>query len=89
MPTYDYECRECGHRFELFQSITEPEVRKCPVCNKMKVRRLIGAGSGLIFRGSGFYCTDYREGSSSAAKSAKQNLSSHNRSDSDGSGDKS
>ncbi len=69
MPTYDYECRECGHKFEKFQSITAKPIRKCPVCGKMKVKRLIGAGAGIIFKGSGFYSTDYRsEGYQSAAK---------------------
>jgi len=60
MPTYDYECGACEHRFELFQSITAKAVKKCPVCGKLKVRRLIGTGAGIIFKGSGFYCTDYR-----------------------------
>ena len=60
MPTYDYECGACEHRFELFQSITAKPVKKCPVCGKLKVRRLIGTGAGVIFKGSGFYCTDYR-----------------------------
>lgn len=59
MPTYEYECGSCAHRFERFQSITAPPVRRCPQCGR-RVRRLIGAGSGLIFRGSGFYITDYR-----------------------------
>ncbi len=63
MPTYDYECDACGHAFEEFQSITAPAIRKCPVCGKMKVRRLIGMGAGIIFKGSGFYCTDYRSDS--------------------------
>jgi len=60
MPTYDYRCRACGHLFELFQSITEGAKRKCPECGKLKLERLIGAGAGIIFRGSGFYETDYR-----------------------------
>lgn len=60
MPTYDYECGGCGHRFELFQSITEKHVRKCPKCGKLKAKRLIGAGGAVIFKGSGFYITDYR-----------------------------
>ncbi len=60
MPTYDYECEACKHTFELFQSITAKPIRKCPACGKRKVRRLIGAGAGIIFKGSGFYCTDYR-----------------------------
>jgi len=59
MPTYDYECSSCGHRFEEFQSITASPLEKCPKCGR-KVSRLIGNGSGIIFRGSGFYQTDYR-----------------------------
>jgi len=60
MPTYDYECNACGHTFEKFQSITAPSTRKCPECKKLKLRRLIGMGAGVIFKGSGFYQTDYR-----------------------------
>lgn len=60
MPTYDYKCDDCGHSFEKFQSITAKPIRKCPTCGKNKVRRLIGAGAGVIFKGSGFYSTDYR-----------------------------
>ena len=61
MPTYDYECTSCGHAFELFQKISDRHLEKCPKCNK-KVRRLIGSGAGIIFKGSGFYATDYRKG---------------------------
>ena len=60
MPTYDYECRSCGHRFEQFQSMTDKELRKCPECGRKTLQRLIGAGGGVIFKGSGFYSTDYR-----------------------------
>lgn len=60
MPTYDYKCQACGHAFEKFQPITARAVRKCPRCGRRKVKRLIGAGAGIIFRGSGFYQTDYR-----------------------------
>ena len=60
MPTYDYECQACDHRFEKFQSITARSIRKCPECGRLKVRRLIGTGAGIIFKGSGFYQTDYR-----------------------------
>ena len=60
MPTYEYECTACSHRFERFQSITAKPVRTCPECGKRKVRRLIGPGAAVIFKGSGFYQTDYR-----------------------------
>lgn len=60
MPTYDYVCDACGHEFELFQSITESAKKTCPECKKRKLRRLIGAGAAIMFKGSGFYKTDYR-----------------------------
>ncbi len=63
MPTYEYKCNACEHEFELFQSIKAASVRKCPECGKLKVKRLIGIGSGVIFKGSGFYQTDYRSDS--------------------------
>lgn len=59
MPTYEYECTKCGHEFELFQSITEEPRKRCPKC-RGKVRRLLGTGAGILFKGSGFYQTDYR-----------------------------
>ena len=59
MPTYEYECKKCDHAFEAFQSITAKPLQKCPKCGG-KVRRLIGRGSGIIFKGTGFYQTDYR-----------------------------
>ena len=59
MPTYEYKCRDCGRRFEEFQRITDPPISSCPRCEG-KVERLISAGSGLLFKGSGFYITDYR-----------------------------
>ena len=62
MPHYDYECKNCGYNFEVFQQITEEPLTECPKC-KGSVRRLIGAGSGLIFKGSGFYVTDYKKNS--------------------------
>jgi putative FmdB family regulatory protein len=60
MPTYDYICENCGHEFEQFQTITAGPLRKCPNCGKAALKRLIGVGAGIIFRGSGFYETDYR-----------------------------
>ena len=60
MPTYDYICENCRCEFEQFQPITARPLRKCPNCGKMELRRLIGSGSGVIFKGSGFYQTDYR-----------------------------
>lgn len=62
MPTYEYECRKCGHTFEKFQSMTEERVKTCPKC-RGRVDRLFGSGAGIIFKGSGFYQTDYRSDS--------------------------
>lgn len=73
MPTYDYICESCGNRFEQMQVITAKPLRKCPECGKNKLKRLIGAGSGVIFKGSGFYATDYRsEGYKKASESEKK-----------------
>lgn len=69
MPTYDYECDACGHKFEHFQGINDEVLKKCPECKKNKLRRLFGTGGGLLFKGSGFYKTDYR--SESYSKGAK------------------
>ena len=60
MPTYEYECTGCGHTFEKFQSITDAPIRKCPECAALKLRRLIGPGGAILFKGSGFHTTDYR-----------------------------
>ncbi|MGH7137056.1 MAG: FmdB family zinc ribbon protein [Pirellulales bacterium] len=60
MPTYDYVCDACDHKFELFQPITAEPEKKCPECKKRKLRRLIGPGAAIVFKGSGFYQTDYR-----------------------------
>lgn len=81
MPTYDYRCNACGHVFEEFQMMSEPELKKCPECKKNKLERLIGGGAGFLFKGSGYYLTDYRSKSYSEAKKAD--------SGSAGSGDKS
>lgn len=77
MPTYDYECSSCGHTFEEFQSITEKHLKKCPKCKKSTLQRLIGSGSGVIFKGSGFYQTDYKNKSSSRKEPAKESSGSH------------
>lgn len=70
MPTYDYECRKCGHRFEKFQPITAPPVKTCPKC-RGKVARLLSGGAGIIFKGSGFYQTDYKKTSNASHAHAK------------------
>ena len=73
MPTYDYECRECGHLWELFQQMKDNPKRKCPECGRLRAKRLIGPGAGIIFKGSGFYQTDYRSSSyTEAAKADKK-----------------
>lgn len=74
MPTYDYACAACGHRFEEFQSMSSDPLKKCPECKKNKLERLIGTGAGVIFKGSGFYETDYR--GSSYAEDAKKDSES-------------
>lgn len=74
MPTYDYQCGACQHEFEHFQSISSAVLRKCPECGAMKLKRLIGAGAAVVFKGSGFYQTDYR--SESYKKRASQDSSS-------------
>ncbi|QDT36511.1 FmdB family zinc ribbon protein [Stratiformator vulcanicus] len=72
MPTYDYRCKACEHEWELFQSIKANPIRKCPECGKLKAERVIGTGGGIIFKGSGFYKTDYRSDSyKNAAKADK------------------
>ena len=70
MPTYDYECDACGHKFELRQQISEEPKKKCPACRKAKLRRLFGTGAALVFKGSGFYQTDYRSESYKKAAAA-------------------
>lgn len=70
MPTYDYRCDACGHRFEMFQSIKADPSKACPACGRDAARRIIGTGGGLLFKGSGFYITDYRsESYKTAARS--------------------
>lgn len=86
MPTYDYSCPDCGHKFQSFHSMSADPIKDCPSCENKNVRRLIGAGAGLIFKGSGFYITDYRsksytdgkqkDGSSSSSSSSSDSSSS-------------
>ncbi|HBO97986.1 MAG TPA: FmdB family transcriptional regulator [Candidatus Omnitrophica bacterium] len=70
MPTYQYECGACGHGFEALQSMADKKLKKCPKCGKPKLHRLIGTGSGIIFRGTGFYETDYKRKSDPKAAKA-------------------
>jgi putative FmdB family regulatory protein len=67
MPTYEYNCDNCGHKFERLQGIKAGSLRKCPKCGKSTLKRLIGTGAGVIFKGSGFYTTDYRSESYKAS----------------------
>ena len=71
MPNYDYRCSECGHEFEVFQSIKDKPKKRCPCCRKHKLMRLIGPGGGILFKGSGFYQTDYRSKGYKEAKKAE------------------
>lgn len=71
MPTYDYRCEKCGHTFEAFQQMTAAPLTECPACHG-PVQRLIGGGTGLIFKGSGFYITDYKKSNSSTSTTAKK-----------------
>ena len=82
MPTYEYACPKCGHEFEQFQSMRDEPLKKCPKCGKTGVKRLVGGGAGLIFKGSGFYITDYKnksggkkEGGESKSSDAKPSAS--------------
>ncbi len=87
MPTYDYLCEACDHKFELFQSITEPVKKKCPECKKSKLRRLFGTGAAIMFKGSGFYITDYRSEGYKKRASEDKPASSNGSSDAKSGGD--
>ena len=76
MPTYDYQCGACKHEWELFQSMNDSPVKRCPKCKKQKAKRLLGLGAGLIFKGTGFYETDYKKKSGSKAKDNSSNSDS-------------
>jgi putative FmdB family regulatory protein len=75
MPTYQYECDSCGHAFERFQSMNDEPLKRCPEC-RCKIKRLIGTGAGIIFKGSGFYETDYRSSSYNEGKKKEESISS-------------
>jgi putative FmdB family regulatory protein len=87
MPTYDYVCDACDHKFELFQSITESVKKKCPECKKPKLRRLFGTGAAVMFKGSGFYTTDYRSESYKKRASEEKPASTNGASDAKSGGD--
>jgi putative FmdB family regulatory protein len=72
MPTYEYHCQACKHRFDELQSFSEPELKKCPKCKKNKLKRAFGVGAAVLFKGSGFYQTDYRSQSYQSAAQAEQ-----------------
>lgn len=82
MPTYDYECKSCRHTWEAFQSIKAPAIKKCPECGKQQARRVIGPGAGILFKGSGFYITDYRSDSYKKAAAADSKPSDSGKSES-------
>lgn len=89
MPTYDYECQACGHEMEVFQGINDPIKKKCPECGKNKLQRLFGTGAAIMFKGSGFYETDYRSDSYKKAAAADKKSKSESKSDSKSSSKKS
>ena len=71
MPTYEYVCQKCGHEFELFQSMLDQPIKRCPACKKLGAKRMVGKGAGLIFKGTGFYITDYKNKDSAAKEKRK------------------
>lgn len=76
MPTYEYACTKCGHELEAFQPMKDAPLKKCPACGRQTLRRKIGGGAGLIFKGSGFYITDYKKKSGGEAKSSSKSTES-------------
>jgi putative FmdB family regulatory protein len=89
MPTYDYRCDSCGHELEIFQSMTSSPKRKCPECGTLKLKRVIGAGAGIIFKGSGFYETDYRSDSYKKGEEKEKKSREESKSDTKGKDSKS
>ena len=77
MPTYEYVCQACGHELEAFQSIMADPLTDCPECSAAELKRKIGAGSALIFKGSGFYCTDYKKPSLDAKVERTKDAAKH------------
>ena len=82
MPTYEYKCAACGHRLEELQSFSAKRLRRCPKCGKSRLERLISAGAGLIFKGSGFYATDYKASKSPPSSETKPETKPDSKSDS-------
>jgi putative FmdB family regulatory protein len=76
MPTYEYQCDACAHNFDEFQSMSEEPLKKCPKCGRKKLRRVFGTGAAILFKGSGFYQTDYRSESYKSAAKADQEAAS-------------
>ncbi len=70
MPTYEYVCEACGEDFDVFQSMKDEKLKKCPKCGQLALKRKIGCGAGIVFHGHGFYCTDFKNNNSTAAKKA-------------------
>ncbi|WP_415907919.1 FmdB family zinc ribbon protein [Oleiharenicola sp. Vm1] len=75
MPTYEYVCNKCGHEMEAFQSMKDEPLKKCPACKKAGLKRKIGGGAGLIFKGSGFYITDYKKKSGPKSEGGEKSSS--------------
>lgn len=86
MPTYDYECTSCGHAFDAFQSMSDEPLKKCPECGRNGLKRLIGGGMGIIFKGSGFYVTDSKSSGSSSGTKKQEAASGSESGKSEGSG---
>ena len=80
MPTYEYACEKCGNHFEIFQSMKDDPLKTCPKCKKPALKRLLGTGAGLIFKGSGFYITDYKKKSGSSGPSETKSSSTESKS---------
>ena len=80
MPTYEYECQSCEHEFEQFQSMKDDPLKECPECGKKKLKRKVGGGAGLIFKGTGFYITDYKKKGGGESKTSESKSTSDSKS---------